>query len=195
MNGITSTLQRRQGLNYKINFGVEIPRLKSIAHEYPKDKELATILWHDNIRECKLLAIFLLPQEHFSAIAEEWVTEAPFTEIADHLAMNILCKLPDATTHALKWAGEKKGLTQYCGYLTLTHILKSGHTLTHAEEELFLTRTAQLFTENSDSLSMRTAFTALCRYIDQSSRNTEHILAHTAPEGKLFEMVKSYIER
>ena len=33
MNGVVSTLQRRQGLNYKINFGVEIPRLKGIALE------------------------------------------------------------------------------------------------------------------------------------------------------------------
>jgi hypothetical protein len=31
MNGIVSTHQRRQGLDYKINFGVEIPRLKEIA--------------------------------------------------------------------------------------------------------------------------------------------------------------------
>ena len=31
MNGVVSTLQRRQGLDYKINFGVEIPRLKEIA--------------------------------------------------------------------------------------------------------------------------------------------------------------------
>ena len=27
MNGVVSTLQRRQGLDYKINFGVEIPRI------------------------------------------------------------------------------------------------------------------------------------------------------------------------
>ena len=62
MNGIVSMHQRRQGLDYKINFGVEIPRLKSIAQEYAQDKELATTLWNDNIRECKLLAIFLLPR-------------------------------------------------------------------------------------------------------------------------------------
>ena len=43
MNGVVSTLQRRQGLDYKINFGVEIPRLKDIAAKYQKNKELAQI--------------------------------------------------------------------------------------------------------------------------------------------------------
>ena len=41
MNGIVSTHQRRQGLDYKINFGVEIPRLKEIAARYTKDETLA----------------------------------------------------------------------------------------------------------------------------------------------------------
>ena len=59
MNGVVSTLQRRQGLDYKINFGVEIPRLKEIALRYSKDVELAEELWKENIRESKLLAIFL----------------------------------------------------------------------------------------------------------------------------------------
>ena len=52
MNGIVSTHQRRQGLDYKINFGVEVPRLKTIAQEYPQDRELAEALWQENIREC-----------------------------------------------------------------------------------------------------------------------------------------------
>ena len=51
MNGVVSTLQRRQGLDYKINFGVEIPRLKGIAGEHAKNSDLATALWQDNIRE------------------------------------------------------------------------------------------------------------------------------------------------
>ena len=59
MNGIVSSHQRSQGLNYKINFGVEIPRLKAIAAERSHELELALTLWKENIRECKLLAIML----------------------------------------------------------------------------------------------------------------------------------------
>ena len=51
MNGIVSAHQRSQGLNYKINFGVEIPRLKELANQYEKSEPLDTALWQDNIRE------------------------------------------------------------------------------------------------------------------------------------------------
>ena len=71
MNGVVSTLQRRQGLDYKINFGVEIPRLKGIAETHKKNKELAAALWQDNIRECKMLAILLIPEEEYSTFAEK----------------------------------------------------------------------------------------------------------------------------
>ena len=193
MNGIVSTLQRRQGLDYKINFGVEIPRLKAIAQEYLKDKELATTLWHDNIRECKLLAIFLLPQEHYSELAKEWVTEAPFTEIADHLAMNILCKLPTATTDALEWLGCDKGLSKYCGYLTLTHIFRKGTTLTPSEEQAFFNHVTTLFAGCSDKLLTRIAVTALCKYIDLGSYSTEQIEALAKTNEQLAVMIKNYI--
>ena len=65
-------------------------------------EELAKRLWQDNIRECKMLAIYLLPEASYTTIAESWIAEAPFTEIADHLAMNVLCKLPYATEKALE---------------------------------------------------------------------------------------------
>ena len=42
MNGVVSTLQRRQGLDYRINFGVEIPRLKGIAAKYFKSRHPAS---------------------------------------------------------------------------------------------------------------------------------------------------------
>ena len=90
MNGVVSTLQRRQGLDYKINFGVEIPRLKGIANAFTKDRELAETLWQDNIRECKMLAIFLMPEEEAASVADSWIAGTKFTEIADQLAMHLL---------------------------------------------------------------------------------------------------------
>lgn len=138
MNGVVSSLQRNQGLNYKINFGVEIPRLRGIAAKYDKEETLALKLWQDNIRECKILATLLLPQDSHQAIAEQWIAEAPFTEIADHLAMTILCKLPDATTKALEWIGKNDGMFRYCGFLTLSHIFRSGNKLNGKELEHYL---------------------------------------------------------
>ena len=192
MNGIVSTHQRRQGLDYRINFGVEIPRLKSIAQEYPQDKELAEALWQDNVRECKLMAIFLMPQENYTDIAEKWVAEAPFTEIADHLAMNILCKLPTATTDALRWIGHNSGLSQYCGYLTLTHLFRNGTTLTPSEEKELYKQVAESFTAEAEAFITRCALTALCRYIDHNDSKAKDIIEYAGNNSKLAIMIADY---
>ena len=56
MNGVASAYMRESGMNYKVNFGVEIPRLREIAAGLPEDHQLAQALWKEDIRECKLLA-------------------------------------------------------------------------------------------------------------------------------------------
>lgn len=65
MNGVVSQSMREKGLNYKLNFGVELPRIKSIAAAYEKNHELAQTLWKEDIRECKILAGLLQPVETF----------------------------------------------------------------------------------------------------------------------------------
>ena len=138
MNGIVSAHQRRQGLDYKINFGVEIPRLKEIAAAYDKEKSLAQKLWQDNIRECKLLAIFLYPSEEFdSATAEQWIAECPFTEIADHLCRTLLATAPEATRMSLQWITREEEMFEYCGYSTLSNLFTKKITLTDEEENAY----------------------------------------------------------
>ena len=138
MNGIVSAHQRRQGLDYKINFGVEIPRLKEIAAAYDKEKSLAQKLWQDNIRECKLLAIFLYPSKEFdSATAEQWIAECPFTEIADHLCRTLLAATPEAAKLSLKWITREKEMFEYCGYSTLSNLFTKKATLGEEEEKAY----------------------------------------------------------
>ena len=194
MNGIVSALQRRQGLNYKINFGVEIPRLKEIASQYEKSEELATTLWQENIRECKLLAIFLLPPSSYASVAPKWVALVPFTEIADHLAMNILCKLPDAATQALQWAGNPAGLHRYCGYLTLAHVARRGQALTAEQEKLFVELAGELFEASEGGVDKQCAAKAVCSYIDNSGEGVERLLALCAPHSALAAFVNDYIQ-
>ena len=46
MNGAVSQSMREKGLVYKLNFGVELPRIKGIAAGYEKDHSLAQSLWN-----------------------------------------------------------------------------------------------------------------------------------------------------
>ncbi len=193
MNGVVSTLQRRQGLDYKINFGVEIPRLKGIAAEYPKAKEVSFALWQDNIRECKLLAIFLLPEEEYCRIAEKWIEETRFTEIADHLAMNILCRLTDAEERAIGWIAKENGLYRYCGYATLSNIVRNGGAITEWGEMKFISAAADLLNTAPTAIDTRCALNALARYLDAFPEAAERIqgsrLAERTEVGKLLKNI------
>lgn len=178
MNGVVSTLQRRQGLDYKINFGVEIPRLKGIASQHAASKELASALWQENIRECRMLAIFLMPEEGYANIAESWIAESRFTEIADHLAMNILCKLPDAKERATTWIGMNDAMFRYCGYLTLSHLFRNCTGLDSENEKKFFGHTARLFNAGESGIEHRCALNALLRYMENESNKGRDLSAY-----------------
>ncbi len=168
MNGVVSTLQRRQGLDYKINFGVEIPRLKSIADTHSKNRELAATLWQDNIRECKMLAIFLMPEDGYHEVADKWIGETRFTEIADQLAMHLLCKLPNAWEKALQWTANSEGMYCYCGFLTISHLIRRGTTPAKEQERSFFKSVITLSKQDGESITARCALNALMNHLDRS---------------------------
>ena len=66
MNGAVSQSMREKGLVYKLNFGVELPRIKMIAEGYEKNHDLAQALWKEEIRECKILAVITLADTPFT---------------------------------------------------------------------------------------------------------------------------------
>ena len=62
---VVSQSMREKGIDYKLNFGIEYPRIKEIAADYPCSHELAQALWKENIRECKIMAGLLQPVDGF----------------------------------------------------------------------------------------------------------------------------------
>ena len=74
MNGMVSQSMREKGLDYKLNFGIEYPRIKEIAARYTPSHELAQALWKENIRESNIMAGLLQPVDTFyPEIAEIWI--------------------------------------------------------------------------------------------------------------------------
>ena len=123
MNGILSARMREAGMPFKLIFGVELPRLQSIADEFPKDKDLANQLWSENIRETKLLAIMLMPPEEFTfEVANEWKESMVTPEEAQILAMKLLSKVNHAKEISLAWLEEGNALQATCACLCLRHL-------------------------------------------------------------------------
>ena len=90
MNGAASAGMREAGIEYKLNYGVGIPQLKQIASEIGKDPELAVSLWKEDIRECRILAALIYPDDQFMPdMADLWVEQIVFPEVAVSSVDNI----------------------------------------------------------------------------------------------------------
>jgi 3-methyladenine DNA glycosylase AlkD len=124
MNGVVSQSMREKGLNYKLNFGVELPRLKAIATGYEKNHQLAQTLWKEDIRESKILAGLLQPVDSFlPELADIWVEAIRNIEIAELTCMNLFQHLPYAPAKSFQWIASEREYVQTCGFLTIARLL------------------------------------------------------------------------
>ena len=127
MNGVVSQSMRDKGLDYKINFGIELPRLKEIAAKFEKNHDVAQALWKENIRECKILAGLLQPIDTFyPEIADIWVEDMRYPEIAELTCMNLFQHLPYASEKAFQWMADEGEYFQYCGFMLMARLLMQG---------------------------------------------------------------------
>ena len=139
MNGVASASMRQKGLQYKVNFGVELPRLQAWAAELPHTYELAAALWKEDIRECRLLAAMLMPVERFDTeLAQVWVEQMRFAEEAECTAMHLLCRVPGISQKAFEWIASAEAIPQVCGYMVLARLFMQGaaHTKRPARRRL-----------------------------------------------------------
>ena len=123
MNGVTAQSLRDKGLEYHLNWGVNVLHLREMAEEYDKDFSLALALWNEDVRECKILATMLMPVEEFSSdIATLWIEQLRSQEIAELLCMNILQHVPYASDMAFQLLAEERDLPRLCGFCILAHL-------------------------------------------------------------------------
>ena len=139
MNGVVSQSMREKGLDYKLNFGIELPRLKEIAARYEKNHDVAQALWKENIRECKILAGMLQPVETFyPEIADIWVEDMRYPEIAELTCMTLFQELPYASEKAFEWMADDREYFQLCGFMLMARLLMKGNQLNERAEAEFL---------------------------------------------------------
>ena len=175
MNGMASQSMRDKGLDYRLNFGVELPRLREIAGQLEKNHDLAQALWKENVRECKILAGLLQPIDTFYAeIAEIWMEDMHYPELAELSCLNLFQYLPYASEKAFEWIADEKEYFQYCGYLVLAHLLMKKMKFNDRSEAEFVDQAfAALLSE--PQLPQKGAYVALCKFIGQSKENARKI--------------------
>lgn len=171
MNGAVSQSMREKGLVYKLNFGVELPRIKSIAAGYDKDHALAQALWKEEIRECKILAGLLQPVDSFlPEIADIWVENMPNIEIAELTCMNLFQYLPYAPAKSFHWIADEREYNQVCGFLTIARLLMKKGEMNERVENEFLDQAISAFLSGSYHVR-NAAMTAIRRFMQYREEN------------------------
>ena len=173
MNGIASEAMGRKSEDYRVNFGVEIPRLHNIATEFQPSHELAQQLWKESVRECRILATILQPVDSFlPEIADIWVDDIRTLELDQVASLNLFSRLPYASDKVFQWIASEREITQQCGYLTLCHIMRKGEMNERSADEFIdqaltayaggsmmlqrtLMRAFAIFAENNPSAAKR----------------------------------------
>lgn len=171
MNGMVSQSMREKGMEYKLNFGIEYPRIKEIAAGYEPDHELAQALWKENIRECKILAGLLQPADTFyPEIADIWIEGMDYPELAEYTVMNLFQRLPYASEVVFRWMADEREMFQLCGFLLMARLLMKGERLNERAEAEFLDQ-ACTAVEGDCGPVQKAASVALRKYAHQSREN------------------------
>lgn len=171
MNGEVSHSMREKGAEYGVNWGIELPRLRSMAATYEKSYDLACELWKSKVRECKVMATLLLPPEQLTIEqSEQWVATLPSLELAELCAMNVFQHHAEAETLAYRWIARREELTCVCGFHLLSRLIVKGHKPSSAQCNAFAE--ALLWPLNSQHIGLRrAAYNCAIRFIETSEAN------------------------
>ena len=174
MNGAVAASMRQKGLGYRMNFGVELPRIKMIAAGQEKDHRLAQALWKEDVRECRILAGLLQPVETFCPeMADIWAERIDNPEIAELTCMNLFQYLPYAPAKAFQWIASGQEWLMVCGFHIIARLLmRRGEMDLRAENE-FLDQAVAAFLSGPYTVQSAVAV-ALRRFMQHSG---EHALA------------------
>ena len=139
MDGSVAQSMRDKGLNYHLNWGATLPRLKAKAEELKTSSQepiadsqydLAIALWKENVRECKILATMLMPPEKMlPEVCDIWMEQIPSQEIAEQAAFNLWQHLPYAPEKAYQWIASDQEYYQLCGFHVLSRLFMNGQEL------------------------------------------------------------------
>ena len=128
MNGVVSQNMRSYGSEYRINWGVSLLHLKEMAADYKPDSEVARILWHDDVRESRIMALLLMPADGFDPeTAREWIADLRNQEMAEMAATLLFSKLTYAPSLALDAMHDANALTRIFAFNLMARLVTNGY--------------------------------------------------------------------
>ena len=181
MNGVVSSSMREKGVDYKMNFGVDIPRIKEIAEKYEPSASLAKELWTLDVRELKILSTMLYPIDEFKEEnANEWANEIPNQEIRENLCKNLLQELPYADELVQKWGANSDQSLRLTGFWLYVRLMLIKADVLQRIDTLPIIEKALADVHSNDSLLSTAALNVLKQIIRRNEVGADIIMEQIA---------------
>lgn len=115
-NGDVAKAMKKNGLNYKLNWGVSVVELREFSRRFNPSHLLALKLWNKQWRETMILATLLdAPEEVSEEQMDFWTKSIETAEMAEQASANLWWKTRFAYIKALEWCRGKKHLVRFTG--------------------------------------------------------------------------------
>lgn len=186
MNGVVFHSMKNKGLDYKLNWGVGLPQLKEMAADYGKNHALASELWKENVRECKILATLIMPHEQMTEQeAMAWIDEMPTIEMAEIASMNLFQHLSCAKSVAWNCIEGEKETEQLIGYHILSAMFRRRVSMGNEDVDIYIKRAAVAFRNGGYALrhAVMNSLVILCDVMPEREQTVNDILESHLPEA------------
>ena len=119
MNGAALDTMRYFGADYERNYGVQIYAIRNLAREIGTDHELAEYFYTQNIREVRLVALWIADAERVAAPDFDfWASGIINSEVAEQASHALLSRIVDVAELLQRWCSSDNALLAYCALLS-----------------------------------------------------------------------------
>jgi hypothetical protein len=118
MNGAVLDTFRYYGAKYGMNYGVAIHSIREMATEIGTDHSLAEFLYRQQVRELKIIALWIADAKRLTDDQLEfWREGIVNSELAEQAAQGLLCNVEDIDSLVQSWSASQDCLTVYSALL------------------------------------------------------------------------------
>lgn len=177
MDGAVAASMRQRGVSFRMNFGVNIQRIKEISLRYEPSETLAEALWKEDVRELKILATMLFPpHEMTKETANRWVQEIVNQEIREQACKNLFQEMPISNILSKEWSTHPDEKIRVTGYWLFTRLcIARDVKVTQVKAEALLRRAVEDLRGDS-ILLLQSALNALRFYGRTSEPRAQWVL-------------------
>ena len=172
MNGAVLDTFRYYGAKYGMNYGVAIHSLRQMATEQGTDHDLAHFLFLQQVRELKIIALWIADPKCFDSVDMAFWSEGIInSEIAEQAAQALLCKVADIDSLLDSWCHSDKELLCYAA------LLAAARSRVASKEAVGRAVTTAVTTLGNNHLAAQGVISLLGAYVGIDKKYAEQLLA------------------